>query len=259
MRIYVYKDQVKLGPFDEADVQRDLTSGKYSGSDLGFREGDADWQPLGKLYPQAVVPPPAAFQNVAPVVQPERTTAPATPEPRLYRSTTIQKIFFGLAFLGAILAAMTAFAYRIFFLGPTGNLEADLSNIGYRDVLIYATIGFAGMTVFCFLAFLLTFKRKVIRSAGLRIALRIFFVIVLLIGFGNIAYGVLTYLSWRPAVSTVSGRPSAADDMLKALEASESVSGPLGAGAIAVPLGLGLLLFGLSGVLMTTSKGRLAP
>jgi uncharacterized RDD family membrane protein YckC len=54
MEIWIGRDGERHGPYKEEDVRQWLRSGKMSGSDLGWYEGLADWQPLSVLLPDAV-------------------------------------------------------------------------------------------------------------------------------------------------------------------------------------------------------------
>lgn len=70
MEIWIGRNGERHGPYKEEDVRAWLRSGQVSGSDLAWREGLADWQPLSVLYPDAMpdaahaaggsYPPPAA-------------------------------------------------------------------------------------------------------------------------------------------------------------------------------------------------------
>jgi len=65
MQYLVAKNGEKSGPLDKDEVYRRLVSGELSGTDLGWHEGMADWQPLSMLIPpqqaQPVFAPPAVF------------------------------------------------------------------------------------------------------------------------------------------------------------------------------------------------------
>lgn len=63
MQYHVAKNGEKSGPFEKEEIYRRLVSGELSGSDLGWCEGMADWEPLSKL-----IPPP--MSGVAPVFGP---------------------------------------------------------------------------------------------------------------------------------------------------------------------------------------------
>lgn len=54
MEIWIGRDGERHGPYKEEDVRTWLRSGQVSGSDLAWREGLADWQPLSVLYPDAM-------------------------------------------------------------------------------------------------------------------------------------------------------------------------------------------------------------
>ena len=50
MQIYVSKNNRQLGPFEEAQVLEMLRNGQLTPNDLGVRQGESQWQPLGKLF-----------------------------------------------------------------------------------------------------------------------------------------------------------------------------------------------------------------
>jgi hypothetical protein len=52
MPTYVMKDNKKLGPFEDQELLGRLREGMFARTDLGWREGMADWKPLGELYPE---------------------------------------------------------------------------------------------------------------------------------------------------------------------------------------------------------------
>lgn len=51
MQYHVAKNGEKSGPFDKAEVHRRLVTGELAGTDLGWCEGMAEWEPLAKLIP----------------------------------------------------------------------------------------------------------------------------------------------------------------------------------------------------------------
>ena len=110
--------------------------------------------------------------------------------------------------------------------------------------------GFLVGAFFALLAFVLTFKRKLIRSNGPRIALRVIFILILLAGLGNLAYGTVSYLTYSAPYSS-STKASESNELLKALEQGTAAVAPYEMAVIFLPIGAGLFLFGLSGILMT--------
>ena len=135
-------------------------------------------------------------------------------------------------------------------MGSTGNLQADLTRVSYKVLFRNLSAGILVGAFFALLAFALTFKRKLIRSNGPRIALRVFFIFFLLIGLGNFAYGAISYLTYSAPYSS-STKTSESNELLKALEQGTAAVAPYEMAAIFLPIGAGLFLFGLSGILMT--------
>lgn len=77
MEIWIGRDGERHGPYKEEDVRQWLRSGRMSGSDLGWYEGLADWQPLSVLLPDALsgvdAAPAAVVGSTEPL--PQTTTA----------------------------------------------------------------------------------------------------------------------------------------------------------------------------------------
>src|SRR5436309_8356009 len=84
--IHVNRGATSLGAFPEEQVREGIRSGRFLSSDLGWKEGMANWQPLSQFPefasdfpaaaaapppptpapPSAVTPPPAAGSTSAP-------------------------------------------------------------------------------------------------------------------------------------------------------------------------------------------------
>ena len=84
--IHVSRSGATLGVYDEARVREGLKTGEFIGTDLGWREGMANWRPLSELESFGVAPAAAA-----PPVTPAASTAPsasADPQPFTPVTTT---------------------------------------------------------------------------------------------------------------------------------------------------------------------------
>jgi hypothetical protein len=85
MQLYIYKNNQQTGPFDEETVLNQLRSGALSAGDLGIRQGDSGWTPLGDIFagrisePSVFAPAPrpmaAAGQNFAAAAGPPPKSA----------------------------------------------------------------------------------------------------------------------------------------------------------------------------------------
>ena len=53
MSIYISKNNQQTGPFDESKVMEMLGSGQLSPDDFAIRQGAAQWQKLGEMFPSA--------------------------------------------------------------------------------------------------------------------------------------------------------------------------------------------------------------
>ena len=249
--IYIFKNNQQSGPYEEHVVLSQLRNGTLSASDLAVRHGESSWQPLSVLFPDVAdpLPPPPPPPRLAAVPSdagiPARSVEKAEP---VYRKTALQKVFFGLAFLGIAAALLGAGYYFWSMMSPTGNLEADLRNISLRILSRNATVGLFLAAILSFIAFLLTFKRKLIATNPVRIILRLVFIFILVIGLISFAYGAFTYLNYSKPYSSST---TVQNEMIKALEEGEAITGPYEAAVIALPIAAGLILLGLSGFLMT--------
>jgi hypothetical protein len=62
--IHVNRGGTSLGTFSEEEVRAGLTAGRFVGTDLGWREGMAQWQPLSQFAEFAAAPPAAGTAPV---------------------------------------------------------------------------------------------------------------------------------------------------------------------------------------------------
>lgn len=76
--IHISRGGTTLGPFSEEEVREGLRTGRFAESDLGWREGMAEWQKLSTFPDVAGVEPmsPTAPAGVANVPAAERTGLP---------------------------------------------------------------------------------------------------------------------------------------------------------------------------------------
>src|SRR5256885_16183943 len=78
--IHVNRGGTSLGTFSEEDVHAGLRSGRFAGTDLGWREGMASWQPLSQFSEFAAdIPSGAPTPPVTP--SPTAPSAASTPGP----------------------------------------------------------------------------------------------------------------------------------------------------------------------------------
>jgi hypothetical protein len=256
MQIYIFKNNVQTGPFDENAVLDRLRRGEYSPDDLAIRQGDSNWQPLNVLFPESV-PQPAAFAPQAappPMSAPAGAMAPAS-APRLVRKNTLHRVLYGLLLVGSVIAFAGSLWYLKSMMGSSGDLTTDLKNMSWRVLARDTAIAMFIATFVIFVAFLLSFKRKIIRSNGLRIAMRSVFILIMLIGFAHLAYGAIAYLNYHEPYRPTSAKSIERNELLDALNEGEAAAGPIGIATFHIPIAASLVLLGLSGVLMT-KRGR---
>ena len=250
MAIYIHRNGEQFGPYEEQIVIDQLHNGQLSPDDMGIRQGEKDWQKLRVMFPDAAPATPSPDAIPPPPVVAETPSAAPVQHEAIYRGTTLQKIFFGLCLLVAVIAFGGAAFYFYTLTGSTGDLQADLARVSYR---VFARNLSGGVLVGGFLAllaFALTFKRKLIRSNGLRIGIRVIFILILLVGLGNLGYGAVSYLTYNAPYNS-SRKTGEPNELLKALEQGTAAVAPFEMAAVLLPIGAGLFLFGLSGILMT--------
>jgi Domain of unknown function (DUF4190)/GYF domain 2 len=64
--IHVNRGGTNLGTFSEEDVRAGLSAGRFVGTDLGWREGMAQWQPLSQFAEFAAATPDAGSTTPVP-------------------------------------------------------------------------------------------------------------------------------------------------------------------------------------------------
>ncbi len=113
MQIYVNKNGQQLGPFDESKVIEMLRNGQLAMNDLGFKQGQQQWQKLEVLFPTAVPAwtPPPNVPNNPPNFQPNNQPnsqfnnqfQPTPIQPPPAKSGSSKGLIFGLLGCGGLL------------------------------------------------------------------------------------------------------------------------------------------------------------
>ena len=129
--IHVNRGAISLGAFSEEDVREGLRTGRFAPSDLGWREGMANWQALSQFpefaaAPAAAGPPPPAGATSA--ITPAATPAPRSGLPWDQRQ---EKGFFN-AFIETLQMVLTK---------PGIAFTAMKREGGLAEPLLYALIG----------------------------------------------------------------------------------------------------------------------
>ena len=141
---HINRGGTNLGTFSEDEVREGLRSGKFTGTDLGWREGMATWQPLAQIPELAQEgpagtggpPPQAALGDTAPSFG--MTAAPRSGLPWDDRQ---QKGFFS-AFIETLQMVLTR---------PAEAFTAMRREGGFGEPLIYAVIGASAGAIVQFL------------------------------------------------------------------------------------------------------------
>src|SRR4029079_9116123 len=131
---HINRSGTRLGTFSEEDVRAGLRSGRFLGTDLGWRDGMANWQPLAQIseFAQAIsaagadVPPQAGSPGAIPAV-----TAAGGARSGLPWDERQQKGFF-TAFIETLQMVLTR---------PAEAFTAMKREGGFGEPLIYGVIG----------------------------------------------------------------------------------------------------------------------
>jgi hypothetical protein len=141
---HINRGGTNLGTFSDDEVREGLRSGKFVGTDLGWREGMATWQPLAQISefaqetaPGAAGPPPQTAAGGA-AITPGATAAPRSGLPWDERQ---QKGFF-CAFVETLQMVLTR---------PGEAFTAMRREGGFGEPLIYAVIGASAGAIVQFL------------------------------------------------------------------------------------------------------------
>jgi hypothetical protein len=145
---HINRSGTNLGTFSEDEVREGLRSGKFTGTDLGWREGMATWQPLAQIseFAQdipaagAAVPPPQAASPGA--IPPVTATGARSGLPWDDRQ---QKGFF-TAFIETLQMVLTR---------PADAFTVMKREGGFGEPLIYAVVGATAGAIVQFLFSLL--------------------------------------------------------------------------------------------------------
>src|SRR6266704_752700 len=78
--IHVNRGGTSLGTFSEEDVRAGLRSGRFAGTDLGWREGMTSWQPLSQ-FPEFAAHIPSGAPTPPPSAPPPPAASTITPAP----------------------------------------------------------------------------------------------------------------------------------------------------------------------------------
>lgn len=111
MTIYINKNSVQTGPFQEATVLQMLSDGRLSPNDLAIRHGERQWRKLEELYPSFGKHAAEVGTKVeAPI--PAAPIAAAQPQPKKSRKGLLLGCG-GFFMIGLLVAAVLGFfAYR---------------------------------------------------------------------------------------------------------------------------------------------------
>src|SRR5437588_8178465 len=125
--IHVNRGATSLGVFSEEEVREGLRTGRFVSTDIGWREGMANWQPLSQF------PELGAAAPVAPPAQTGAATAPETLAPRsgLPWDERQTKGLFN-AFIETLQMVLSR---------PVAAFTAMKREGGLGEPLLYATIG----------------------------------------------------------------------------------------------------------------------
>jgi len=128
---HINRSGTNLGTFSEDEVRDGLRSGKFAGTDLGWREGMANWQPLAQISEFAQETGPAAASPPPQFAGGAVTPGVTVPRSGLPWDDRQQKGFF-TAFIETLQMVLTRPAEAFTVMKREG---------GFGEPLIYAVVG----------------------------------------------------------------------------------------------------------------------
>ncbi len=179
--IHVNRGGTSLGTFSEEDVRAGLRSGRFAGTDLGWREGMASWQPLSQ-FPEFAADIPSGAPTSPPPAASTITPAPAgsTSETPPTHSGLPWEHRQERGFVNAFIETLTMVLTR-----PSEAFSLMKREGGLAEPLIYALIGgcVGGIASFLFSLGL--------QSIGLFSERRNAFAVMTGMGVGSVAFIIL--------------------------------------------------------------------
>ncbi|MBK8149492.1 MAG: DUF4339 domain-containing protein [Acidobacteria bacterium] len=242
MAVYFYKDNQQLGPYEEEVVVGWLRAGTLTPEVMGIRTGETQWTKLGTLFPQAMPEPkPDSVVGIPP------TAAISKTEPES-RNTLWLKLLCGFCFLVALTVFLSATYYSYVIPTDSNTIHKYPAMILVQIIVRNIQIGTFLSGFFIILAILCAFKSTLIDSNQIRVGLRAVFVLVLLAGCVAILSGIGSYLTFRMNAET------SPYEATRAYHVAENRIGPFRKLAVLGPLGVGVVIFGASGLFMTKRR-----
>ncbi len=242
MSFYIYKDEQQLGPYDEESIVEQIQAGTIGPDVFGIRTGDSQWEKLSTLFPQMrfVQQPGTDFGP-----QPLASVSARMPE---YRRTLWLKLIFGALVLAAVGSCIAA-TYYLNSMPSDPEFDKKYPWIGLIAILVRNfRVGAFLFGVFAVLGLMVAFKKSLIESNPLRIALRSIFVLVMLAGTISVLAGIGSFLFFDGV------RANSADPSARKYDGVVNATRQYQGFVVWGQLGLGVLLFGASGLLMTKSR-----
>lgn len=129
--IHVNRAGTSLGVFAEEDVREGLRTGRFAGTDLGWREGMAQWQPLSQFSEFASELPPGAPPPIGTVATSPSPVPASAPRSGLPWDERHQRGLFS-AFIETLQMVLSR---------PSEAFTAMKREGGLGEPLIYALIG----------------------------------------------------------------------------------------------------------------------
>jgi hypothetical protein len=140
--IHVNRGATSLGAFSEEEVREGLRTGRFFPSDIGWREGMANWQPLSQ-FPELAAAAPAAPPPQTGVAAPPVSVAPRSGLPWEHRQ---ERGFFN-AFIETLAMVLTK---------PGEAFTAMKREGGLGEPLLYALVGGSfGLIIYFLFMFLM--------------------------------------------------------------------------------------------------------
>src|SRR5437763_716574 len=133
--IHITRGTTSLGTFSEEEVHEGLRTGRFTSTDLGWKEGMSTWEPLSRWpeFATGATPPIAPPTETRSTITPGFGPAPGTPAPRSGLPWDNRA---GRPFFNAFIETLQMVLSR-----PAIAFTAMKREGGLVDPLIYALIG----------------------------------------------------------------------------------------------------------------------
>ncbi|MHB1079560.1 MAG: RDD family protein [Prosthecobacter sp.] len=165
---HIARDGQQLGVYSEQDIQAGLASGSIMSTDLLWKEGQAEWQPVSGIFATAWQVPTMQSAAFNPYAAPQTNVISPSMKPSMQLASLGQRL--GAAVLDVVLgAAVVGIPYGVGMASMAGSSGRGEMTPGASIGLAVAGIAFLGLLIYNLV--LLTTKGQTLgkKMMGIRI------------------------------------------------------------------------------------------